>query len=48
MAWYLIYIAAYKIYRRAISGRVCETQGLLSAGHHYMLYPEMKTAEGEK
>ena len=41
MAWYLIYIAAYKVYRRAISDRVYETQDLLSVGHHYMLYPEM-------
>jgi len=48
MAWYLIYIAAYKVYWRAISGRVYETQDLLSVGHHYVLYPEMKAAEGEK
>jgi hypothetical protein len=48
MAWYLIYIAAYKVYRRAISGWVYETEDLLSAGHHYVLYPEMKTAEGGK
>ena len=48
MAWYLISIAAYKVYRRASYGRAYETQDLLSVGHHYVLYPEMKTAEGER
>jgi len=48
MACYRIYKAAYKVYRRAISGRVYETQDLHSVGHHYMVYPEVKTAEGER
>jgi hypothetical protein len=49
MAWYLIYtIAAYKVYRRTISGRVYETEDLLSVGRHDMFYPEMKTTDREK